>query len=46
VSLNGGRTDLIQTDQAATTLVFLKQGLEVDRIPLALKPGEVNSIRR
>jgi len=44
--LNGGRTDLIQTDQAATTLVFLKQGLEVDRIPLRLKAGEINEIRR
>ena len=43
--LQGGRSDLLRTDESACTLVLYKDGAELRRVPITLKPGEVNEIR-
>ena len=42
--IEDGVTPLVQTDDSAATLVLFKGGLEVQRIPLELRAGEVNEI--
>ena len=45
ITLQGEVSDLITTDERARTLV-LKKGREVvARIPLLLRPGQVNEVR-
>jgi hypothetical protein len=44
VSLEGGRSDLIQTDRSARTLVLYARDEEVLRTTLELRPDEVNEI--
>ena len=44
VSLHGGRSDLIQTDRSARTLVLYARDEEVLRTTLELRPDEVNEI--
>jgi len=45
ITLGGGVSDLILTDERARTLVLHKGTELVARIPLHLRPGEVNEIR-
>ena len=45
VGLDGGRSDLIQTDESVTTIVLFKDGMEARRVPVELTPGTVNEIR-
>jgi hypothetical protein len=44
VTISGGVSDLIQTDETARTLVLAKDGVK-ERIPIRLRPGEVTEIR-
>lgn len=45
LQLNGGRSDLVQADDSAVELLLVR-GVEVtERIPVRLKPGELNTIR-
>jgi hypothetical protein len=45
VGIEDGVSNPIGTDDSARTLVLFKGGLEVRRLPVALRPGEVNEIR-
>lgn len=45
LQLNGGRSDLVQADDSAVELLLIR-GVEVaERIPVRLKPGELNVLR-
>jgi len=44
VGLRNGTSDLLRADESARTLV-LEKGGEKERIPIRLKPGEVNELR-
>lgn len=45
ITISDGVSDLLTTDERARTLVLHKGQEEVARIPLLLRPGEVNEIR-
>jgi RNA polymerase sigma-70 factor (ECF subfamily) len=45
ITLGGGVSDLITTDERARTLILHKGQEVVARIPLLLRPGEVNEVR-
>src|SRR5262249_55168769 len=45
IALQGDVSDLITTDERARTLVLKKGHETVARIPLVLRPGEVNEVR-
>ena len=45
VGIEGGVSNLIRTDESARTLVLYRNGLEVQRVPLALRAGEVNELQ-
>ncbi len=45
IGLNEGRSQALMCSDAATTLVLLRDDVEVKRIPLTLVPGELNVIR-
>jgi len=44
VALGAGRTEVLTVDDRATTLVLVRQGEEVRRVPLALVRGQVNRV--
>jgi hypothetical protein len=44
VSIEGGRSDLLQTDESARTLVLSRNEVQ-ERIPIRLVPGQVNELR-
>jgi hypothetical protein len=39
-----GRSDALGVDERAATLVLLKAGAEVARVPLVLRPGALNVV--
>lgn len=43
--LQEGRSQAVQVSDAAATLVLLRDDVEVKRIPLDLRTGELNVIR-
>jgi hypothetical protein len=41
----GGQSGLVQTDESARTLVLWSKGEVIRRVPIELRPGEVNELR-
>lgn len=45
LGIRDGRSDLVQTDDSAVELLLFRDGEIQERIPVRLKPGELNTIR-
>lgn len=44
-TLEGGRSEILSAREGPATLVLSKDDVEVQRLPIALEPGELNRIR-
>jgi hypothetical protein len=44
-AIEGGRTPVLEVAETAATVVLWRGGNELARLPIVLRPGEVNLIR-